>query len=213
MKKIVVLCCMFLIILLICFVVFKGNGSIKNFWDYNLEEVNQINYRVISENNKFGVINNKGDVLVSPLYDEIDIPNPSKPVFICMNNYNQEKNQYNIKVLNDKSEQILYQYFIVEAIKINPTISNIPYEKSVLKIKQNEKYGLIDFDGNVIVEPEYEEIDSFNYKEGLLLVKNNGKYGVINIDGEEVIKTKYDYIAYYVMLFIYLFLVILSLFL
>lgn len=194
MKKIVVLCCMFLIILLICFVVFKGHGSIKNFWDYNLEEVNQINYRVISENNKFGVINNNGDVLVLPLYDEIDIPNPSKPVFICMYNYNQEKNQYNIKVLNDKSEQILYQYFIVEAIKINPTISNIPYEKSVLKIKQNEKYGLIDFNGNVIVEPEYEEIDSFNYKEGLLLVKNNGKYGVINIDGEEVIKTKYDYI-------------------
>jgi len=57
---------------------------------------------------------------------------------------------------------------------------------------QDDKYGVVDFDGNVIVKPEYEQIDSLDYKEGLLLVKKDGKFGVINIKGATVVKTKYD---------------------
>ena len=192
MKKSVFLICVFIIIVISCVVAFyKVNGN-KEKLNYELEQVTSINYKVISENNKFGVINKNGEVIVSPIYDEIDIPNPSKPLFICMYGYNTQNQQYNIKVLNDKSEQILYEYVVVEAIKINPTISEIPYEKSVLKYKRNGKYGLIDFDGNVIVKPEYEQIDSLDYKEGLLNVKKDGKFGVINIKGATVVKAKYD---------------------
>lgn len=192
MKKTVLGICILLSILVICILCYRGFASNRDKFNYELEVVNEINYKVISENNKFGVINKNGEVVVSPIYDEIDIPNPSKPVFICMYNYNVDNQQYNIKVLNDKAEQILYQYVVVEAIKINPTISEIPYEKSVLKYMQDDKYGLIDFDGNVIVKPEYEQINSLDYKEGLLLVKKDGKFGVINIKGATVVKAKYD---------------------
>lgn len=163
-------------------------------FNYEIEKVNNINYVLINENNKFGVINKNGDVVVKPIYDEIDIPNPSKPVFICMYNFDEQKNQYSIKVLNDKSEQILYEYVVVEAIKLNPAINEIPYEKSVLKFMKDGKYGLIDFQGKIIAKPKYEEIRALDYKEGLLLVKKSGKYGVININGHSVIKEKYDII-------------------
>ena len=192
MKKTIFAICIFLSLIIISIICYRKFISNNTKFNYELEVVTEIKYRVISENNKFGVINENGDVLVSPIYDEIDIPNPSKPIFICMYNYNIDNQQYSIKVLNDKAEQILYQYVIVEAIKINPIISEIPYEKSVLKYKQDCKYGLIDLDGNVIVKPKYEQIDSLDYKEGLLLVKKDEKYGVINIKGDIVIKTKYD---------------------
>lgn len=192
MKKSVFFVCVFIIIVIGCVVAFYKVNSNKEKLNYELEKVTSIDYKVISENNKFGVINKNGEVVVSPIYDEIDIPNPSKPLFICMYGYDAQNQQYNIKVLNDKAEQILYEYVVVEAIKINPTISEIPYEKSVLKYKQNGKYGLIDFEGNVIVKPEYEQIDSLDYKEGLLLVKKDGKFGVINIKGATVVKAKYD---------------------
>lgn len=191
MKKYIFLICTIVIILVLGIVFLKNNN---HQLDYQLEQVNEINYLLISENNKFGVINKQGDVIVSPIYDEIDIPNPSKPIFICMYNYNQEKQQYSIKVLNDKSQQILYQYVVVEAIPITPINNDIPYEKSVLKYMENGKYGLIDLEGKKITKAKYEEISALDYVEGLLLVKNKGKYGVITIKGDTVVKTKYDLI-------------------
>lgn len=160
--------------------------------DYELEVVSEINYMVFMDNSKYGVINKNGEVIVESKYDEIQIPNPSKPLFICKYDYNPEKNQYKIKVLNDKSEQILYQYVIVEAIELTSGISPIPFEKSVLKYVENNKYGLIDFDGKAITKPIYDEISSFDYNEGLLLVKKDGKYGVINIKGVTFVKEEYD---------------------
>lgn len=192
MKKKIV----FISLIIICLsliLIFAVSAVIrKQKLDYQLETVKEINYMIINENNKFGVINKNGDVLVQPRYDEIQIPNPSKPLFICMYNYDEEKHQYNIKVFNDKSEQILYQYVVVEAIKLNSGISEIPYEKSVLKYMDKGKYGLIDFDGKVISKAQYDEISSFDYNEGLLLVKKNDKYGIINIKGATLIKPKYD---------------------
>ena len=198
MKKKIVLGSILLILLvsIVVAVLFLKKTNLE----YQIEAVKEIDYMVFMENNKFGVINKTGDVVVKPLYDEIQIPNPSKPLFICMYDYDKEKNQYNVKVYNEKNEQILYQYVNVEAIKLNTAISNVPYEKSVLKFKENDKYGLIDFQGKVIVKPMYEDIQSFNYNEGLLLVKKNNKYGVININGVTVVKNKYDVIesdAYY----------------
>lgn len=166
----------------------------KDKLKYELEVVTNIDYMLFSENNKFGVINKNGEIIIPSIYDEIQIPNPSKPLFICMYDYNEQKQQYNIKVLNEKSEQILYQYVVVEAIKINSATSNIPYEKSVLKYKENGKYGLIDFNGNIVLKAKYDEINGLDYNEGLLLVKKNEKYGIININGAIVVKEKYDII-------------------
>lgn len=160
--------------------------------DYQLEVVSEINYMVFMDNSKYGVINKNGEVVVEAKYDEIQIPNPSKPLFVCKYDYDTEKNQYKFKVLNEKSEQILYQYVIVEAIELSSGISPIPYEKSVLKYVENNKYGLIDFDGKVVAKPNYDEIASFDYNEGLLLVKKNGKYGIININGVTVVNEEYD---------------------
>ncbi len=192
MKKKVIFVCIVVIFVVSIIVVGIIHFRNKAGVDYQLEVVNEIDYMLFSENNKYGVINKKGEVVVQALYDEIQIPNPSKPLFICMYGYDMEKNQYKIKVLNEKSEQILYQYVVVEAIKINPVTNEIPYEKSVLKYKQNDKYGLIDFQGNIIVKAKYEEISGLDYREGLLLVKKRGKYGVININGATVVKAKYD---------------------
>ena len=194
MKKKVTLFSIIVIIAISIIVITIINLKNKKDMNYQLEEVNEINYMVFSENNKFGVINKTGEVVVQALYDEVQIPNPSKPLFVCMYDYDTEKNQYNIKVLNEKSEQILYQFVVVEAIRINPVNNEIPYEKSVLKYKKDNKYGLIDFQGNIIEKAKYEEITGLDYKEGLLLVKKNGKYGVININGATIIKAKYDVI-------------------
>lgn len=188
-KVIVVLSIIILIIGIISIIKYNKN---KSKFDYTIEQISEVNYFLLMQNNKYGVINKNGDIVVDPIYDVVEIPNASKPVFICKGNYDQNSGEYNIQVFNDKKEPILYQYYTVEAIKLNNVESNGNYEKSVLKYKSDNKYGLIDFSGNKITDAIYDSIEGFNYREGILLVKKSDKYGIINIKGASIIKPKYD---------------------
>lgn len=188
-KIIVVLSIIILIIGIISIIKYNKN---KSKFNYTIEQISEVNYFLLMQNNKYGVINKNGDIVVDPIYDVVEIPNASKPVFICKGNYDQNSGEYNIQVFNDKEEPILYQYYTVEAIKLNNVESNGNYEKSVLKYKSDNKYGLIDFSGNKITDAIYDSIEGFNYREGILLVKKSDKYGIINIKGASIIKPKYD---------------------
>ena len=188
-KAIVVLSIIILIIGIISIIKYNKN---KSKFNYTIEQISEVNYFLLMQNNKYGVINKNGDIVVDPIYDVVEIPNASKPVFICKGNYDQNSGEYNIQVFNDKKEPILYQYYTVEAIKLNNVESNGNYEKSVLKYKSDNKYGLIDFSGNKITDAIYDSIEGFNYREGILLVKKSDKYGIINIKGASIIKPKYD---------------------
>ena len=188
-KIIVVLSIIILIIGIISIIKYNKN---KSKFNYTIEQISEVNYFLLMQNNKYGVINKNGDIVVDPIYDVVEIPNASKPVFICKGNYDQTSGEYNIQVFNDKKEPILYQYYTVEAIKLNNVESNGNYEKSVLKYKSDNKYGLIDFSGNKITDAIYDSIEGFNYREGILLVKKSDKYGIINIKGASIIKPKYD---------------------
>lgn len=163
--------------------------------NYEIEEITTFSYFKLYENEKYGVIDNKGNILIEPKYDNIEIPNPSKPVFIVYFNYNLENGKYETQVINDKNEKILTNYSEVSPLMFKETNSEVPYEKSVLSYKENEKYGIINFEGKKITEAIYDSIESLLYKEGCLLVKQNDKYGIINIKGKEIIKIEYDSIV------------------
>lgn len=50
---------------------------------YEVEEIVSYLYYPIYENGKMGVIDTKGNIVVEPIYEDINIPNPEKAVFIC----------------------------------------------------------------------------------------------------------------------------------
>lgn len=152
---------------------------------YSVEEVSKYNYYQLNKDGRYGVISAKGDIIIEPIYDSVKIPNPEKAVFIC------DKENKTV-VLNEKGEEIFKQYEEVSAISINGIVSNLPYEKRVLKYKEDEKYGLIDYNGKVITKAIYEEIKGLENKESELLVKKDGKYGVVNDRGDKLIKEEYD---------------------
>ncbi len=152
---------------------------------YEIKTVSYYSYFVVKEENKYGVIDANGNKIIETKYDDVKIPNPEKPVFICYNN------EVAI-VLNEKGERIFSEYENVEPLRLKNVSSDLMYEKSVLKYRQNGKHGIIDFDGEKITKPIYEDIDTLQFKEGELLVKKEGKYGVININGVILVKINYD---------------------
>ncbi len=162
---------------------------------FSIEEINEYKYFLLNENNKMGVIDASGQIIIEPIYDSIQIPNPSKAVFICLYDYNSQTEDYKTKVLNEKNEEIFTKYEKVTAIPLNGIASDIPYEKNSLLFEKNGKYGVINLDGKVIVKANYEEIQGLTYKESELLVRKNNKYGVINSKGAVIIKPEYDSIT------------------
>lgn len=191
-----------LIVVIVIIIAIAGSIVYKNLNNtkYELEKIEKYSYFKLYQNEKYGVIDSKGNILIEATYDVVNIPNPTKAVFVCYYEYNENAGEYKTKVLNEKGEQILTAYEQVLPLMCEESTSNIPFEKSVLKYKENGKYGIIDFSGKKITKPIYDNIESLEYREGSLLVEQNGKFGVININGKQIVKVEYDKIesdAYY----------------
>lgn len=180
--SIIVLIIMVIVIGVTIFIVNKVKQEHRQ---YEVLQIDEYNYFVLYTQEKFGVIDRNGNTVIEPKYTMVKIPNPLEKVFIC---YEGEE----IKILNEKSEELFTKYESVEPVKLNSTASDLVYEKTVLKYKENGKYGLIDFKGEKVTKAIYEELTSFEYREGEILVKKDGKYGVINIRGYELVPCKYD---------------------
>jgi len=162
---------------------------------YKIGEVKEINYATLVQDGKYGVIDKAGNVVIEPIYNGIQIPNPSKPVFICIGEYNKEAKEYDTKAFNDRNEQLFSEYDKIEAIPVETNIETTPYEKSTLAYRKDGKYGLMTLEGEKITEPIYEEVKSMHYKEGTFLVKQEEKWGVVNLKGTEIIKPEYETIT------------------
>ena len=99
MKKrniIIILAVIAVIAISACIIVNKIQKENKK---YEIAQINEYKYFVVKENEKYGVINTNGNIIIEAKYDDIKIPNPEKAVFIC---YENDKT----KVLNEKGEEI-----------------------------------------------------------------------------------------------------------
>ena len=143
-------------------------------------------YFVFTQGENHGVINKKGEMVIDSKYDEIYIPDNQKDVFMCVDSNNKTV------FLNSKSE-LLYKDFENVNILVK---SNTEFEtEDVLKYQKDGKFGIINFDGDIITENIYDDIESLTYKPGCLLVKKDGKYGVISLKGKTIIEPIYDVIV------------------
>ena len=182
-RNIVILISIIVITILLLSIII--NITKKGKREYEIEKVGEYKYFVLKEDDKYGVIDAKGNKVVQAKYENIIIPNPEKSVFVC---YEQEKT----KILNEKSEEIFTKYENMEPLRLKNISSDLMYEKNILKYSKNGKYGIIDLSGKKITKPIYEEISTLQFKEGELLVKKSDKYGVINNRGTTLVKPNYD---------------------
>lgn len=179
----------FVVVLIIVMIIFWITlNYLKNRNKEISEGIMVYNYFILFQNEKMGVIDREGNTIIEPKYDNIIIPNPEKDVFLCANV--EEK-----PVFLNKNETKLFETFEeVNTIEVTGIILDVPYEKEVLKFKKEDKYGLIDYSGNIILEASYEEISGLAYKPEKMKVKVQNKYGVINNKGKEIIKPEFEYI-------------------
>lgn len=182
---------MLLLIVALIMVAIVINNLVRNK-KITQEEVTEYNYFITSIDGKSGVIDKTGKTIVEPQYDYVQIPNPSKPIFVCLYDYSADSKEYTSKVLNENNKEILTNYKNVQAIPNNNTSINNSYQTQILRYKENDKYGLVSINGKKITPAIYESIETLEYKDGILKVKKDGKYGLIDLNGEEIVEAEYN---------------------
>ena len=139
------------------------------------------------KDNKWGVIDNKGNVIIDLIYDEmVVIPNKNEDIFICSYNLDYDNEKFDTKVINNNKDEIFTEYRKITAIENNDGI-NVWYEDNILKFEKNGKYGLINFDGKIVIEAQYDNIYALSGVKDTLIIEKDGKKGLINNKTSEVI--------------------------
>ena len=67
-KVIVVLSIIILIIGIISIIKYNKN---KSKFNYTIDQISEVNYFLLMQNNKYVVINKNGDIVVDPIYDVV----------------------------------------------------------------------------------------------------------------------------------------------
>ena len=159
----------------------------------NTEDTNKENeYFTLYSSNKWGVINQDGDIIIEPSYQEmIIIPDKTKDIFLCMYNINEETGEYQTKAINSKNEEVFADYEQIEVLENFDKNNNIWFEENVLRVKKDDKYGLIDLNGKLILPCEYDEITALEGIENSLIITKDGKKGLVNDSGSIIIEPLY----------------------
>ena len=150
-------------------------------------------YFLFNKDNKWGVIDNNAKIIIEPTYnDAIMIADNKKDIFICTDKVDYEKGTYQTKVLNSKGKEVFTEYDKVIPLENYDENNNLWYEKNVLLVQKNGKYGLINFNGEKILDLNYDKIYTLKGTENTIIIEKDGKKGVVNHIGQIVVENKYD---------------------
>lgn len=165
---------------------------IRNVFAQKEETIESSAYYALYASDKWGVINQAGQTIIEPSYQEmIVIPDETKEVFLYTYDINEETGEYKTKAINSKNEAIFTDYEQVEPIINYDENNQAWYEKNILKVKKDGKYGLINLNGTQLLACEYEEITALQGIENSILIKKDGKFGLANDTGSILIEPNF----------------------
>jgi hypothetical protein len=165
---------------------------------------------VIKQNDKYGLIDNRGAILLPCIYDELAVS--CSDLILC-----KQGDKYGFIDRTGRT-QIAFEYddagvfyndttWVKKEGKVGFIARNgrlfidCKYEQAGIfsegmgGFKQNGKWGFLDFKGEIVVQPKYEQV--YRYNEGYAIVINQGRYGLLDKRGEEVVPLeRYRYLDY-----------------
>lgn len=185
-------------------VVNKENSDVLTTGFDSIKQIlkNQENAVIFVKNNKYGVMNLSGEVLIEAQYDSLEeskigtfiAKKDDKYGIINISNEEKIAFQYNSIVYNEKADiyiaedgnfnsNILDNTF---EIKISGILIELNDVKGYLKLRINDEYKYYNFKFE-----EKQELDIFPNRT-LFLSKKDGKYGYVNKEGKVVVDYIYD---------------------
>ena len=168
---------------------------IKNLLSKQKESIDEQSkdYYALYTDDKWGIVDSTGNTVIEPMYQEmIIVLNNRKDVFLCTYDVNEKTGEYKTKVINRKNEEIYTKYDKIEPLENYDKSGNAWYEKDIMRVQKDGKYGLIDIDGKEILSLEYDNIETLKGLENSIIVTKNGKVGLVNKSGATIINPEFS---------------------
>ena len=161
-------------------------------------------YYIAKKDNKYGVINSNGEVLVQFEYDSLEF---NKHADCLIGNKSGDDKSYlidrnlalkvtgkNITVHNGYIRANVNDEYKFYNLKFEEKTNRDVFANNTLYVAKNDgKYGLVNRDGTLVVQYQYEDITEQN-EYGYVAVKKDGKWGVIDQYGNIVVEPKYNFV-------------------
>jgi hypothetical protein len=146
---------------------------------------------VVLKNDKFGLISEEGEVLIDFLFDGIRVIHDS----MYMGSIHKDKNEqiHAIKSHWDWGYQVKTCILFNKDFKILTKFENFEYiyyygTKRFI-VKKDNKFGVINHLGEVIVPLKYDELVQ---KSSHYLVQINNKWGIVSLEGKVLLPIQYE---------------------
>ncbi|MEG0295263.1 MAG: WG repeat-containing protein [Clostridium sp.] len=164
-----------------------GYVNEKGKWDIEPKfksayDFNGAGSAIVQVEDKYGLINTKGEYIVIPIYDNINQFQEMRAVFVIRGI---------MGVMNEKGNILTKRKY--------DFIGDYNEGKAVVGISSDNgdyKYGYIDLDGEEVISPKF--ISANNFNEGVALVKEKGKpFSLIDANGKVIGTYNYEYVSQY----------------
>lgn len=145
------------------------------------------NFAPIYDGQKYGAINEDGEIIVELKYDYISPMNNSKARVMYTT-----KDKYGVDDIKE------YAYIDRDGnVVLGPYQFIDEFHEGVALVKIDDFYGYVDLNGEIVIDPQYKEAMSFH--EGIAFVDEDGdgKFGAININGETIFSEKFKNADYF----------------
>lgn len=180
-----------LVVVVIMFII--GIDKLINTGKNSTGKISTISYFPVYSQGKWGIINSNGETIIKPQYDEMPVvPNNAQTVFICTYDVNYEDGTYKTKVVNEKNEDIIVGYDNIRFIDNINEESEINVASNTLIVEKNGKFGLVNLQGNSLLETNYDSISVMEGIDNSLLITKDGKVGLCDYEGNVIINTEYN---------------------
>ncbi len=165
------------------------NGEIIKTKYNNTDKVPNSDLSIVEHNDKYGLVDSTGKVIVPFKYDGIDYLD-------FMYYANNQEDTY--AFVNRFSVKMCGKYGVIDGdgnvIKPCKYDYTQVFNNGMIVLEQNDEYSLADKDGKIISKNKYDDITQVG---DFFAFKKNNKYGFLNEKGEEVVPQVYDYITLY----------------
>jgi hypothetical protein len=137
---------------------------------------------VVERNDKFGVINKNGEIVIPLIYDFIsDFRNNLAAAFI------EDKGCF----INTKGTQISPLIYDDIATEMYGQLNCPQFINGLVKVRVDGKYGFVNKLGEPVIPAKFDSAQDFA-NSSFCVVSQGTKWGIINKFGETVIDLKYD---------------------
>lgn len=189
-----------------------GQLLLKPSYD-DISHLASLNYYQLEKNHKYGLVNAQGKFIFPPEFDNIHFFAKNR-IFVLhkgsQSGLADETGKFIIPLQSTYHYPSELDKHLIVALKQTPSgrqagivnasgqfVVPIKYQSiaktkhHLISIRQNNKWGLIDTKGNMVLAPQYDEIDFLTHNPTLFKVKTKNEYLLINQQNQTMLSGKF----------------------